>query len=304
MTNTTETKKRTRIVYPELDRVSCEKWRNHPRVEPTGYYKDRLADNADNPERLDSCTTVATLRLVAYNVLELRPTWTAQCGSSNSVIIFEDGQQLGDISSWYSRRSSEYGVEIDCDRIRHQSAGRRAKKTADVKAAIRLVLDNFFPKTNKELWTDSSLTASRYMQSLINAIDRKRDLANRQLRERAYQFAMTTAKGEFLQSLDEEGRKEYDAMETHAASLAIAQEMRDNKSKYTGVQVLENGSFIAKVNDEVVRLGPDQLPEAAANAYILKMTPEDEVIEGVGVKLDESILLVKLADPEPTESTP
>ena len=295
MTDQTETKKtRTRITYPEINSVPAKTWRDHPRVRAEGYYKDRLDGAAGDEDKLDRNTTPATVRLVAYNLLELRPTWTAKCINGSSVELFAEGKPLGEISHWYSRRSSEYGVEIDCDRIRAKSGANRAKRTADVKAAIRLALDNFFPKTDTEVWDETSHNAKRMINSLVYGYDRKRASAESNLREHAFQFAMTIAKGEFLASLDEDGRKHYENLESFSAQHAIASAMQSSNGDYTPLKVLEDGGFLGKLDGQVIQFTADTLPTEAHNAFVLKMAPEDEVIDGIGVKLAPDTLLVKI----------
>lgn len=222
--------------------------------------------------------------------------------------VTQDDELLGSVSAGYHGHSKK--IFVQNERIKKQrSSGRNDGKmvTADPKRAYREIIKNFYRKHPHEVAQEATSVLAHKISSISQSYHRKVYEASNQLQVTAGKICV--AHMELIQQLpiDAALKQELTAnfntavssKESHVEALRMAKTL-DTPAKGESAVVVSFGSSYVLAYKGLAQVIPsDELPEELrAPLGMLKLSEDNTLIDGIGVRVDNKVFLVV---PTPTK---
>lgn len=290
MTATNETKKRARFnVIHNVTWTMCTSLPN-------------VAVNANVTLKDD--TGNAQIREILYNAALEHRAWHFVVMGDTQVTIFaddsEDAEEIGEMNRTWSRRAGDYLSRIEGHRVNRSSRNSGSYSSKEVAPILRRIREDIYPKTNDEIIRDSEGRASSRLYWITTNATRESMDARERLATAALAYALDKENvDEFLRY--EEVRaaatkrntpKQMERYEDRKACADLADKARGEAGKEMALMARMANGWYVKYKGEVKVYEDDALPEQFAKVHALKMVNNDQVLAGLGVKIDDKTFVI------------
>jgi hypothetical protein len=243
---------------------------------------------------------------VPYNELfvrlaTIRPSWKfkvidlAYDGKTiDSIKIFCNGEELGEVR-WHWFRN-DYGFLITNDRLRKLRERRSSYCTHDATKALAAIKKHFFAKSTSERFDKVEELTRRLLdrqksdkehkvRELYSSVRDSSVIFANSVREQFVEFLKTTNKQNLL--------PEYE--QRRAEMLTIDQARKAFASQECALVLREGAHYVVKVRDKVEIFDDTTLPAwMRGKLGLLKLVEDDNVIQGVGCRVDPECFVLLL----------
>lgn len=295
-----------------------------PNVEFTREMQDKLAEQGLARENLRIVYDIDGIRELLWELASKQPLWRFILRTSGSgphkmdspidtmthslyikdVVIFHGREKLGSFNSEY--HGSTRKIFITNERIAKERTGRNNGRmvTSDIKKALREITKNFYAKNPVELTTDALKKANSALAKLHNLRHHDSSMAEHHFSQAAAQFALDHP--EILdcdiQDTNKDKAKEKLA-ELHLSKKAEAEItdmlepvqklLNKNNPPHQALVISQGSSYVLTYKGETSTISSEDLPqELRGHLGFLKLSESNQVMPGVGYRVDNDIFLV------------
>jgi len=222
-------------------------------------------------------------------------------GSYNSadrpagVTVFAGEEAIGEIRAGEPSSNTRYGVMLGNERIEADMKRGTAKKTTNLKTAVKLFGRYFYPLTTNESMEHSANELISAVNNALWGLKQKREDAQRRVQD-FLRGRLNSRDPALMQFLNTEGKADLvDDWDKQASEVAIMSTLQSKLAKEGQyIQITDDGYNVwrkgeSSVLDGAKRCKREDMSDSMRTALaLLKLSEPNTCIEGAGYKLDDT----------------
>ena len=248
------------------------------------------------------------MRVILFNAAHANPTWTFTVGRAVSdgrskFTIKCKEETLGEVQNTWSKRTELYIPHLHAERLPYTRGRSNVFSHKDPAAVLRKLREVVYPETLEEIVCNDVANTVQRAYSVQANCTRAVEEAKRRMHTAAIEFALSPMHKEMFMAYEasvgiaknRNTVEDMEAMRVEAANSALAFAMRSKAGTEFPIAIRRKEGWYIKHNDVVSLYDDDALPEIYANVHIMKLVPDERVLEGVGIRINESSYVVVAA---------
>ena len=222
-------------------------------------------------------------------------------GSHNSanrlagVTVFAGEEAIGQIRTGEPYSNTHYGVMLGNERIEADMTRGTAKKTTNLKTAVKLFGRYFYPLTMNEIMEQSANELISAVNNALWGLKQKRGDAQRSVQD-FLRARLNSRDPALMQFLNTEGKADlvddWDKQASEVAIMSTLQSKLGKEGQY--IQITDDGYNVLRkgkssVLDGAKRCKREDMSDSMRTALaLLKLSEPNTCLEGAGYKLDDT----------------
>ena len=294
---TETTKKRTRVnIINNVSWAMCAALPNVLWTVPT----DPLA--VQHPGLTDE------MRVILFNAAHANPAWTftvagVNMGERSRFTCKCKDEFLAVVKNEYSKRTGDYIPHLHADRLPYARGRSNVFSHKEPAAILRKLREVVYPKTLEEKVGNDVTNIVQRAYGVQTNCARAAEEARKRMHTAAIEFALSPMHKEMFMayeasvgvSKNRNTVEDIEAMRVEVANADLALKMRTKAGDEFPIAIRRKEGWYIKHNNAVAFYEDDALPEAYANVHVMKLVPDERVLEGVGMRINESSYIVVTA---------